>query len=65
VNSDIDECAFNNGGCAVNANCTNTDGNFTCTCHPGYIGDGLDCTGKLNICIYDKYGLNRCLLWHC
>ena len=25
---------------------TNNDGSFTCTCLPGYIGDGLTCTGK-------------------
>ena len=44
--SDIDECAENNGGCSANASCTNRPGNFTCACLPGYIGDGLTCTGK-------------------
>ena len=26
--------------------CTNNDGSFTCTCLPGYTGDGLSCTSK-------------------
>ena len=44
--ADIDECATNNGGCIAEANCTNTEGNFVCTCPPGYTGDGFTCTGK-------------------
>jgi len=30
------------------ADCNNTEGGFTCTCQNGYIGDGFNCTGKLN-----------------
>ena len=45
--TDIDECATNNGGCRADARCTNTPGNFTCDCLPGYNGDGFTCTGKL------------------
>ena len=43
VCSDIDECATNNGGCSVNATCTNTIGSRVCICTPGYIGDGITC----------------------
>ena len=30
--------------CNTNANCVNTDGDFTCTCNTNYNGDGLNCT---------------------
>ena len=52
--TDADECSTNNGGCDANADCTNTQGNFTCTCQTGYEGDGITCTGKklVNKCRY-------------
>jgi len=43
--TDVNECAVDNGGCSSNADCTNTPGSFTCDCVPGYIGDGLSCSG--------------------
>jgi len=49
INADIDECATNNGGCSADANCRNTLGSFVCSCRPGYTGDGLTCTGNMNI----------------
>ncbi|HRI70492.1 MAG TPA: hypothetical protein PK156_39945, partial [Polyangium sp.] len=42
--TDIDECQTNNGGCDVNATCTNTPGSRTCACNQGYVGDGITCT---------------------
>lgn len=58
---DIDECTNATSPCAVNANCTNLLGNFTCYCMPGYEGDGyLQCTGKPNACVcffHNKCGL--------
>jgi len=44
-NADIDECATNNGGCSADADCSNTPGSYTCTCKPGYTGDGVSCRG--------------------
>ena len=44
---DINECLANNGGCSINAQCTNViGGNRTCTCNAGYTGDGIVCTGE-------------------
>jgi len=39
----------NNGGCNVNAICTNTIGSFSCTCNPEYSGTGFSCSGNLQI----------------
>ena len=36
----------NKDNCHVDANCTNTQGAFFCTCLMGYTGDGVACAGK-------------------
>ena len=46
---DIDECENGEDNCHENAQCTNTEGSFTCSCNPGYTGDGVNCTSKLLI----------------
>jgi len=43
---DIDECALGLAGCDVNANCSNTEGSYECTCSLGYTGSGMDCSGR-------------------
>ena len=45
---DIDECLNRSHACDVNANCTNTDGSYNCTCKEGYTGDGESCQGILD-----------------
>ena len=45
--TDIDECATNNGGCNSNAQCTNNNGGRTCTCNSGWTGNGVQCTGNI------------------
>ena len=42
---DINECELRTHTCDSNANCTDTDGSFNCTCREGFEGDGLVCTG--------------------
>ena len=44
--ADIDECSSEEYTCDFNANCTNNDGSFSCTCQIGYTGNGLYCEGK-------------------
>ena len=43
--SDADECLNNSHNCSENANCTNIEGSFNCSCKPGYIGNGHNCSG--------------------
>ena len=42
----INECSTKTHDCDKNAVCKDTDVAFSCTCKPGYKGDGLKCTGK-------------------
>ena len=49
-NTDVDECATNNGGCVEI--CTNTNRAFECSCSTtGYklAADNLNCTGKKHV----------------
>ena len=36
-------CGANNGGCDANATCTPGTGGITCSCNPGFSGDGKSC----------------------
>ena len=50
IHTDIDECSLGLDSCVENADCTDTEGSYTCMCSSGYTGDGLSsCTGKLNV----------------
>ncbi|XP_062499001.1 fibrillin-2-like [Corticium candelabrum] len=40
---DIDECSIGSHKCHTNANCTNTIGNYSCSCHNCYTGNGFSC----------------------
>ena len=44
--TDIDECVINTDVCHQNATCTNTVGSHTCSCKPGFSGNGTDCQGN-------------------
>ena len=43
---DIDECSTDSSPCDENAECTNSDGSYSCTCKQGFTGDGTTCDGK-------------------
>ena len=45
--SDIDECTSSIDDCHKDAQCSNTDGAFTCNCNAGFTGDGRQCTGVI------------------
>ena len=45
---DINECTKSPSICHQNANCTNTNGSYSCQCLTGYSGDGkVDCAGTV------------------
>ena len=41
--SDDDECLAGTHQCDETANCTNTNGSYTCECDIGYTGNGYIC----------------------
>ena len=51
--TDINECELETYPCSPNANCTDTDGSFNCTCNEGFEGNGFNCAGT--ICIIHKH----------
>ncbi|CAI8020296.1 Scavenger receptor cysteine-rich type 1 protein M160 [Geodia barretti] len=53
---DIDECECGLDDCDENANCTNTEGSYICTCREGYCGNGRNCT-DIDEC---ELGLDDC-----
>ena len=44
---DVDECTTGTDDCDDNAECTNNDGSFSCSCNNGWTGDGKTCDGKM------------------
>ena len=46
VSSDVDECSAGSGPCDENADCTNSDGSYSCICKQGFTGNGTLCQGN-------------------
>lgn len=44
---DINECERDTHECHDNATCTNTIGDYNCTCNVGFSGDGFECEGEV------------------
>ena len=42
---DIDECSADSSPCDANADCTNNEGSFSCTCKQGFTANGIVCEG--------------------
>ena len=40
---DVNECAEGIDDCDQNAECSDTEGSYNCTCNHGYSGDGVTC----------------------
>ncbi|XP_066249619.1 multiple epidermal growth factor-like domains protein 8 isoform X2 [Euwallacea similis] len=51
---DVDECGLGLHDCHSQAECTNTDGSFSCHCRKGYIGDGRSSCVRTcyNVCVH-------------
>ena len=48
--ADIDECVTGDNNCDPdNGFCTNTVGDFNCSCRSGFSGDGINCTRENNL----------------
>ena len=60
---DINECEHYNDTCNSNASCTNSEGSFSCSCLPGFTGDGFEvCMGKYKTVAFETQML-KILLW--
>lgn len=52
--ADFDECRFKTSNCDENADCSNSDGSFECTCNYGFAGDGTFCYNE---------SMASCMMW--
>ena len=57
LTSDIDECSAVLNPCDEKADCSNTDGSYSCTCKQGFTGDGVSCSGMLYSILFYFYKL--------
>ena len=55
---DIDECALNLHNCHPDAQCTNTQGSFTCSCNGGFHGPGVACVDDEE-CLDDTHNCHK------
>lgn len=44
--SDVNECVVNPQICGSNAQCSNNEGSYSCTCNEGYEMTGKGCVGE-------------------
>jgi hypothetical protein len=58
---DTPSCEDGTHNCSPNATCTNTPEGFTCTCNPGFTGDGVTCDETCTP-ITIRPGVERCVI---
>ena len=49
LTADVNECIEGTHDCHPQATCQNAEGSFTCSCNPGFTGNGSSCIGKCSI----------------
>ena len=52
VLSDFDECSLEPNPCGDNADCTNTEGSYSCSCKKGFTGNVSACEGTCGFILY-------------
>ena len=55
---DVDECSLGLASCSSMADCANTPRSYTCTCRPGYTGDGRTCARTCDPPCADRWGVD-------
>ena len=58
---DADECNLGVDNCHHNANCTNIEDGFICTCDTGYTGNGTECESKSTGISFQCF--HRCMIY--
>lgn len=53
--SDVDECSADSKPCDDNADCSNTEGSYSCRCKLGFTGDGKTCQGGQFFTIHQQF----------
>ena len=63
IHLDIDECELNTNDCNKdNGFCNNTVGSYTCACHLGFSGDGVNCTG-ISYKLHERISSTKHFFW--
>ena len=47
----------------MNAQCINTNGSYNCSCSSGYSGNGMTCTGKIQVYLVTYYRFRASLYY--
>ena len=52
ISADINECNTTMNDCDDNADCTDTEGSYDCSCKLGFTGNGRECEGDAIVLNY-------------